>query len=334
MRPIFHRQPFSRRLTGMLLAAWVLWSVGAPQQPASAAEEPLRGETIVQLHMQGTSRRELIRLIRERQVDFDVSTEILTELRLAGLDESVIDAMIDRQRQMDRERERGRENFFEGAGVTLKVLLNPDRKRARQGRLRIGEEVNPKLASLWRLDSATDQRKFRDVAVFLACRTHDHVPDGWRALTPLGSDPQPMERHRMLAFAPGARWNRGSFLSRFGFAPTLRAFNTDRQNVAGGASIQPGPRQPGHLELMLPDFLEVRLQSGVEHDLTVGIALLVGHDYYHWKLSSVDGVLLGNDPLTLEARLKSGNSKVEALDIDFDHARARKSGGFLVHRSR
>jgi hypothetical protein len=61
------------------------------------------------------------------------------------------------------------------------------------------EDVKERL----KLPKENDERKVKDVAVFLACTSTEHVPDLWRSKTPLGRDMVSVVRHEMLAFVAG-----------------------------------------------------------------------------------------------------------------------------------
>jgi len=300
---------------GMLLLITAAALAGSEQ----VAGKPLQLEDVVRLHVAGTAAQELIETIRASDVEFELSPEMLEELRRTGLPEPVLEAMIGRQREMAAtEPECTRR---------LQVLLNPGVTKAKQRRIRVDDEVDPLLALDWELGNAPDQRRFVDVAIFLACRSSTHVPDGWRGASPMGVDPRPIARHRILAFAPGAHWSKTGFLRRFGIVPTLGTRYTNRgEQVVGGASLGGVGKGRGALVLEIPPVIEAELECGVEHDLSLGIALQVKDGYYVWRVSELDGVVVDDAPRTLEARI-TGGSRLDALDVEFNDLEAKKAGG-------
>ena len=73
--------------------------------PALAADAPLTDEDIVRLFVQGQSKAELVKTIGSSDVDFDLSEEMLEELRIAGIPAVVLEAMRKRQAEMEPEQE-------------------------------------------------------------------------------------------------------------------------------------------------------------------------------------------------------------------------------------
>jgi hypothetical protein len=94
-----------------------------------------------------------------------------------------------------------------------------------------------------KLPKENDQREVKDIAVFLACASPEHVPDLWRSKTPLGRDMNSVPRHEMLAF------------------------------VAGDTPAGKPPR------LTLPARLEADVDETEPHDLILGVAARIGD---HW----------------------------------------------------
>jgi hypothetical protein len=82
----------------------------------------------------------------------------------------------------------------------LIVNLNP----GSGGRtLRVPAWADEDAKQQFQLPKENDQRQVKDLAVFLACVTAEHVPDMWRSKSPLGRDMTSVVRHEMLAFAAG-----------------------------------------------------------------------------------------------------------------------------------
>ena len=87
-------------------------------------------------------------------------------------------------------------------------------------------------------------RQVKDLAVFLACTTAEHVPDLWRDKTPLGRDMGGTPRHEMLSFVAGD--------TPEGKAPAL----------------------------VLPDALRADVDEIEPHDLVFGVAARIGDRWY------------------------------------------------------
>ena len=87
-------------------------------------------------------------------------------------------------------------------------------------------------------------RQVKDLAVFLACTTSEHVPDLWRDKTPLGRDMSGTPRHEMLSFVAGET---------------------------------PEGKPPA---LVLPDALRADVDEIEPHDLVFGVAARIGDRWY------------------------------------------------------
>jgi hypothetical protein len=201
------------------------------------------------------------------------------------------------------------------------VRLNPKKTKAKSRRIRVYDEVRTDLALEWELGDAPEDRRFLDVALFLACRCPQHVPDQWRSETPLRWDAAVMPRHRMLAFVPGARWTEAGFLEAFGITPSLADQETgpeDRDDL-------------GILVLEIPPTLEAEVEIGEPHDLVVGVALQVGDSYYPWSISALDDVTVGASGTLLEATIRGTRSmNLESIEIGFESQEARNARALVT----
>jgi hypothetical protein len=275
-------------------------------------------EDVVRLHLSGTTERELIARIRDAaEVDFDLESEMLEELETVGLPASVIQAMQRRQARDDRRTAREAvPDSDHDTGPTLTIRLNP--KKAKNRDLRLYDSIDMGLADYWKLGNAPETMRFSDVALFVACRTADHVPDGWRTRTRLAWDAYETPRHRMLVFEGGASWGRATLRGRLGMGGGKR-------DEEGRNEAPVGAGKPGILELEVPESLQASLSPDVPHDLSLGIALEVAGRYYPWIVVSLEGVVLEQEPLELEAIIKGMTQPgLKALDLDFGEAeRAR-----------
>lgn len=270
--------------------------------------EPLRDEDVVRLMVAGTPVDRLIERVRTSEVDFDLSEEMLDELRRAGVPEELIEAMIERQRELHPPPEVPAPPAVETpAGPVLRVRLNPGWKpKEDQPRplLRVLEQVPPEAAEALRL--RPHEQLFTDLAIVLLCRTATHVPDHWRNQTPLGRDFTAAPRHRLLAFLPGAQRTKAGKL---------------RQSLAKLAML-PGERESlpelGVLELAVPERIEVEVATGEAHDLTLGIAVQVGAERYLLLAQDArDGLIVGDEDRVIDAKLGSSKLNLSGLRVRF-----------------
>ncbi len=264
-----------RAVTALLLLSVALATAGD-------SEPPMTEEEVVRRHVAGASAEALVREIDRREPQFDLSSDMLEELRHAGLPAAVIDAMRERQAA-------GRPAVV--ALPEAQAALPPPRLTVTFGppdgapaKLSIRRRVDPQLAADWELGNAPEDRVFANLALYLACRTPDHVPDHWRSKSPLGRDFRSMPRHKMLSFLAGS------------------------PNAGEGG-------EGSKVRLELPRAIEVEVQPEVAHDLTLGLAVQVSGRYYSWKHDTRDNLILGDTGLELAATVKG--SGLRRLVVEF-----------------
>jgi hypothetical protein len=254
--------------------------------PAAAREGdefiPMTAEEVVRLHVSGESAEAIVAEIERRRPDFDLSPEMLVELRRTGLPASVMDAMIERQKDLDPAELPERES---PRTVPLTIRFDPTTISVR-GR------INPQMAAELELGTAPEDRYFAGLAIYLVCLTADHVPDQWRSHTPLSDDElMPIQRHRLLAL----------------LATPARA---EGENTGGRARLR------------VPATIEVAIEPGVEHDLMLGLALHIGGQYYRWRHDRWDDVVVEEQGLELPAIVKGrGFGGPNRLKLRFDRPR-------------
>lgn len=290
----------------VLLALLLILVVGV----VTAADAPpdrdvMTEEDVVRMFVQGVSAEELIRRIETSDGDYDLSEEMVEELKIAGIPEAVVDAMLRRQAELNPDEE-SPAPAASSAAARLIVDLNPEWKPK-------PDQPLPELVSLDSLDpevaEALDLRvstvPITDLGIALFCRTADHVPDYWRSKTPLGRDFN-TARHRMLAYISGAEI---SPASKF-------------RNMMTKAFTAPGARdsltQLKVLRLAVPDELIVDLEPGVSHDVTLGLVIRVGERNYLTMKADRDGLLLpesGDLTLRAEVRGKKKNPLLSTVEF-------------------
>jgi hypothetical protein len=204
---------------------------------AGAADEPapLGNEDIVRMITEGKPHDEILAAIKTRAPAYDLSEEMVDELKIAGVPADVLAAMRARVEQaapkapLTARAPKG--------SVHLVVELSG------AGSLRAPGFADEELKARFQLPKELEARQIRDLAVFLACVTPEHVPDLWRQKSPLGRDMNLTVRHEMLRFVPGAT---------------------------------PSGKKP---KLAVPKTLEADVDELEPHDLVVGVAALIGD---HW----------------------------------------------------
>jgi len=267
------RRPRSRLPVLLLLLLALGPAVAAGNDDAA----PLRDEDVVRMVVAGRANEEILREIRDRPVAFDLSDEMLDELRVAGVPAELIRAMQQRQSEMTDQDDQ------QTPAPPADVAIEPERARLTV-RLEPPDEAEPPpalvfplgplpeaLAEQHGLGPAPAEREVTDLALFLACRTAVHVPDHWRAQSPMGRDFVRMPRHRILAFHAGAQRVEG--------------------RRAGG----------GRLRLELPAELTADVEPGESHDLVLGIAGKVGDRWLALDLAERDDVEVPSGGASLRA---------------------------------
>jgi hypothetical protein len=216
----------------MIALALSLLVLAGGDVPAGAeAPAALTNEDVVRMVTDGTPEREILAAIRNRPEAFDLTPDMIDELTAAGVPRSVLDAM--RGKRAERASPpRPQERDKPGYG-TLVVTLN-----ART--LRLPAWADEDVKATLKLPKENEQRQIKDVAVFLACFSPDHIPDLWRSKSPLGRDMVGVRAHQMLAF------------------------------VAGDTPAGKPPR------LTVPARLEANVDLTEPHDLLLGVAALIG----------------------------------------------------------
>ena len=185
-----------RRLIRPLLLAAVL--VLAPGEPARCDDlVPMGNEEVVRMVFEGRAHDEILAAIRTRPPAYDLSEDMLDELKLAGVPADVLAAMKARADQAAPKpppAQRPRKG-------TVRLVVAFDAGGTHT--LRAPSFADEDLKARLQLPKELAAREIHDLAVFLLCTTAEHVPDLWRQKSPLGRDMSLTVRHEMLAFVPG-----------------------------------------------------------------------------------------------------------------------------------
>jgi hypothetical protein len=231
------RAALSALVFGALFALTAVHGLaGAGEDAAASPPPPLTNEDVVRMVAAGTPEPEIVEAIRSRREEFDLSDEMVSELSLAGVPAAIVTAM--RQRHAELAPAPPPRPPSTRGLTPIVVSINPGASGPRA--IRAPKWADEDAKQRFQLPKETDQREVKDLAVFLACTSSDHVPDLWRSKSPLGRDMSFVMRHEMLAF------------------------------VAGDTPTGKTPR------LELPARLEGELDDSEPHDLVLGVAARVG----------------------------------------------------------
>jgi hypothetical protein len=280
------------------LAVWVLLAASASAS-GGEPEPPLTDEDVVVAFISGTPLPEIVAKIRTSNVAFDLSDEMLGELRAAGLPPELIQAMVERQRELAAaqapEPEASDAGTESGTGPGLRIVLNPDfepKKDRPRPVVRLYDQIDPQTYEYLRLRG--DVSQFTDMALAVLCTTQDHVPDHWRSKSALGRDFVGTPRHKLLAFLPGAEREEAGRLAEL--ATKLTTSPGHREAVA----------TPGVLSLELPATIEFELEPDVVHDLTLGLAVQAADRYYLVAADGWEELVVPATGMTIHAEIRGG----------------------------
>ena len=234
--------PVVRFVAFVVLAA--LPALGLAADPTPAPAPPTDLEQIVRWHVAGVPEAEITRRIREAAFDLDLSNEMLEELRHAGLPESVIQALLERQRELHPVPSLAPLPSTPPGEVSI-PLRGPD---GGAPLVRLRRELAPEVRA--ELQLADGEVVVSGLAIYVACLTATHVPDHWRSESQLGRDFVSMPRHER------------------------------QQLVLPEEPASSGGEEPGKvLEARFPDSVSVALAPDATHRLSVGLALRIGERY-------------------------------------------------------
>jgi hypothetical protein len=270
-------EPMIRHLTCICISALLALSILA------AGPAPMSDEDVVRLFVSGTGVDQILGRIAESETAFDLSDDMLYELRAAGLPAALIEAMIARQAEIDEANasdEPPDTVDVPAAGSALRIRINPSADGEERKPLRLLDLIDDETHDQLRLRTA--EPAFTDMAIFVACRTQDHVPNQWRGKSPLGRDYISVQRHRMLYFHSGAE-----------LAERRRS----------NARL---------LELDLPAEIAIDLEPDVAHDLTLGVALRTEERYYLIAFDELDGLVLQEGGRVMDAQVSCGRDQLRS----------------------
>lgn len=172
---------------------------GRPRRAeASLQTPPLTNEDVVRMTMTGVPEKEVLAGIESRVVDFDLSTDMIRELRVAGVSDRVLEAMRRRQAAMPRSEPSPAPRPAPEQMGSLRIEFAADAEDDKPSeRSAIALKKLPK--GLER-QGGEEVGEMSDMALAVLCTTADHVPDHWDTRSPLQGAP----RHELLQLVPGS----------------------------------------------------------------------------------------------------------------------------------
>lgn len=267
----------------LLLPLALAAAPGAPaEEPASRnGPAPMTNEDVVVLFVRGVSEEEIVRRIGERAPAFDLSDEMVRELRVAGLPDDVLRAMRARTSAFAPEPSAATDGDGPApeVGPSLRVAL----EGAVDGvfELSMPAAVPDGLARSMELPADPEARRIHAVALFALCLEATHVPDRWRDRSPLGRDFLFAPRHRLLGFEAGA---------------PVRPEGVPE-------SPDPGVR----IAHRVPAALDVPL-AGEDHVVLVGLALSIGDRWRVYRTADLGPVTLPPEGRDVAVRVRAPKS--------------------------
>lgn len=264
----------------------------------SLAEEPMRDEDVVRMVIGGASDADIVAAIRSRPTAFDLSDEMVEELKIAGVSSDVIREMRRRQTEIDGPTED--EVALDEAAVeeddgpsvlTIPITVRIGGKTAPDGKPAVLDfpTVAPgAVGDALELDTSPEDRALTSAAMFVLCSTSTHVPDHWRRESSLGRDFLTVPRHRLVSFHP------------------------DFEIVGEGPASR--------VRLTVPATIELPIETEVTHTLQIGVALEIGGRYYGGLVLSEPREFVlqpGGSVLGVEIDAPANGDAVGKFDIRF-----------------
>ena len=241
-----------------------------------AGSPPLQEQDVVRWVMDGVETDTILqRLSTSETTGFQLDTEMLAELKAAGLSDSILEAMQAAQ-QRSRSSTEPTENSIEWE-TSMTAMALGSRGDTEDPPTLYHSAVFTREDLVLAVDpEATSRPPIEDLIFFVGCRRDTHAPDQWRTKTILGDDYFLVPRHRLLWAQSSAELLPGSSLplkkklraALMGARPTL--VPTGLQTRLTGANI----KGRWFFKLVLPERIELQTVATEEgHDLFAGIAV-------------------------------------------------------------
>jgi len=248
----------------------------------AADDAPMRNEDVVRMLVAGIDASQIVAQIRSRPVEFDLSEEMVEELRIAGVPDEVLRAMEERHAELHPEARPvpDEPSVPETPLLVIEIEGSPSEAESpeRPAVLYFPALLPAPAAQALQIGDGSKDLPVKAIAIFLACRTAIHVPDYWRSESPLGRDFVSMPRHGMVAFHGGGE-------------------KVSAADVPAGASkrLRRSTDDAGYLRLELPDRLEAQIDLSEPHDFSFGVAIQVEDRFLRITTDDRDAFVIGDD---------------------------------------
>jgi len=277
-------------------------ALGLASDSARGAEQPLTDSDVVRMVAAGRPQAEILQLISVRPAEFDLSDEMIEELRAAGVSGEILAAMQRRQRETAPEKPAD-SNPTPGF-VEVQVVLSGDGDSASPNEIYFPSVVGEDLAATLQLGPRAEDRMVLDLAVFLACRSLEHVPGLWRTASPLGRDFVSIPPHQVVAFQAGAK-------------PVSPALVPERIRLTFDRRNGKDPPPSGWMRLALPPAVLAELEASATHNLILGVAALVGDHYLCLASARADSVS-AEGGLVITGSVRTGGRYGKPFEVRLD----------------
>jgi len=291
----------SQRLLTMLVF-FALGALACASLPARTADAVLTDEDIVRMVLTGTPEKTILERIRTEPSDFDLSEEMVSELRIAGLSRSVLQAMQDRYDELNPEPE---PDEGVAAEVTLPpalVIHFPSRKEDQPLEPLVFPGLVPRaLEEFLGLDGGDTDLKTTGAALFVACTSATHIESHWRGRSPLGRDFNSMPRHELLKFYPEFEIDR-TFLQKL----AEKVSKKEEEEEESPAYV---------VRLTLPESIRLELDTTEPHDLLIGVAIETGQRYMALATLEIPQLSVGPEGAELSVAVSQKSRPSFRIDL-------------------
>ncbi len=147
--------------------------------PAFSGEKPLTDEEIVRRVIAGESHDGIIALIKAGATDFDLSDEMVEEMKIAGVPEPILQAMRERHLELYPPPEPETDEYEVPSPPALIIHLKVKKPPV------LPKETSGPIGGTGRtIQFDEESRQISGAALFVACTSPTHVPDHWRGSRP------------------------------------------------------------------------------------------------------------------------------------------------------
>jgi hypothetical protein len=283
----------------VVLALFALVALAFGSRPARTADKPLTDEDIVRMVLTGTDEKTVLERIRTEPSEFDLSEEMISEMRIAGISSAILQAMQERYTELNPAPETDTDGVVEVELPPALVIHFPSRKEGQPTEpLVFPGEVPRALEKFLGLDGGENGLRTTGASLFVACTSATHIESHWRGRSPLGRDFNSMPRHELLKFYPEFEIDR-TFLQK------MVAKVSKKEKAEEDLSYV--------VRLTLPESVRLELDTAEPHDLLIGIAIETGQRYM--ALTTLQVLELSVGPESLEIHVTVSQKIAPSFEV-------------------